>query len=157
MLARGPGALTALAVAAAFVAGCGGSSRMSKSEYRAGLAKVAKDANNAYPEIEKALAAKTVAQFRTHLSAFGVAMDKLGDEVDALRPPKDAEKANGELAAGEHDTAAAIRALIPKLSGFTTAKAAIAGISKDPAAVKAGNEQDDALTTLRKLGYTKGS
>ena len=72
-----------------------------------------------------------------------------------LKPPKDAEAANAELARGEHDSAAAVRSVLPKLAKFTSAKAAIGFLrGLNP---KGGHELDHALSQLKKLGYTKGS
>jgi hypothetical protein len=143
--------------ACALLEGCGGgSSRLSASTYRARLATLAKEADKAQGNIEKALSApKSIAELQTRLKAFATAEDRLGNEVSRLKPPKDAEKANAELARGEHDTAAAIRAVLPKLAKFKNAKAAVAFLSKIQP--KGGRELDHALAQLKKLGYTKGS
>jgi len=146
-----------LVLACALLEGCGGgSSRSSASGYRARLATLAKEADKAQGNVEKALSAKSIAEIQTRLKAFATAEDRLGDEVSRLKPPKGAETANAELARGEHDTAAAVRSVIPKLVKFTSAKAAIASLSKgfQP---KGGREVDHALAQLKKLGYTKGS
>lgn len=143
--------------ACALVEGCGGgSSRLSANAYRARLATVAKEADKAQGDVEKALSAKSIAEIQTRLKAFATADDRLGDEVSRLKPPKDAETANAELARGEHDTAAAVRSVIPKLAKFTSAKAAIAFLMK-ATPPKGGRELDHALAQLKKLGYTKGS
>jgi hypothetical protein len=147
----------ALTLVCALLAGCGGSSRLSRSGYRPRLATIAKEADTAQGDVEKGLTAKSLAELQARLKAFATAEDRLGDEVSHLKAPKDAEAANAELARGEHDTAAAVRSALPKLARFTSPKAAIAFLSKGLAQPKGGHEVDHALTQLKKLGYTKGS
>jgi hypothetical protein len=156
-LGKGLCAAAALTVVGGLAAGCGGSNRLSASAYRARLATIAKEATKAETGVEQAFRAKSVAEIRTRLSAFASAEDGLGDEVGGLKPPKDAAAANAELARGEHDTAAAVRSLLPRLAAFTNPKAALGFIEKSSAANKAGREQDHALKQLKKLGYTSGS
>jgi hypothetical protein len=146
-----------LILACTLLEGCGGgSSRLSASAYRARLTALGKEADKAQGNVEKALTATSIAEIQTRLKTFATAEDRLGDEVGRLKPPKDAEGANAELARGEHDTAQAVRAVLPKLAKFPSAKAAIASLSKgfQP---KGGREVDHALAQLKKLGYTKGS
>jgi hypothetical protein len=147
----------ALALVCALLAGCGGSGRLSRSAYRARLATIAKEADKAQADVEKGLTAKSLAELRARLKAFVTAEGRLGDEVSRLKPPKDAEAANAELARGEHDTAAAVRSALPQLATFTSPKAAIAFLSKGLAQPKGGHEVDHALAQLKKLGYTEGS
>ncbi len=146
-----------MALVCALLAGCGGSSRLSRSAYRARLATIGKEADKAQADVEKGLTARSLAGLQARLKAFATAEDRLGDEVSRLKPPKDAEAANAELARGEHDTAAAVRSALPKLATFTSPKAAIAFLSKGLAQPKGGHEVDHALAQLKKLGYTKGS
>ena len=147
-----------LVLLCALLAGCGGSKRLSASEYRARLATLGKEANKAQGDVEKALHAKSMSEIEARLKAFATAEDRLGDEVSRLKPPKDAEAANAELARGEHDIAAAVRSALPKLAKFTSPQAAIGFLNTVPAAsAKAGREVDHALAQLKKLGYAKGS
>jgi hypothetical protein len=149
-------AVVALALVCAFVAACGGSGRLSRSEYRARLAKVGNEANAAQSNARQALNATSVAELQARLKAFADALDRIGDDVNRLKPPKDAEAANAELARGEHDNASEIRDVLPKLSKFSTPAAAIPSLSS-LANAKGGHEIDEALGKLKKLGYTKGS
>jgi nucleoid-associated protein YgaU len=149
-------AAMALVLVCALLAGCGGSSRLSRGAYRARLATIAKEADKAQSDVEKGLRAKSMVELEARLRAFATAEDRLGDEVSALKPPKDAEAANSELARGGHDTATAVRAVLPKLAKFTSPKSAISFLTKLGNA-KGGHEVDDALSQLKKLGYTKGS
>jgi hypothetical protein len=154
---RSPGlsVSVALVLLCVLLAGCGGSKRLSASEYRTRLASLAKEADKAQGAVEKGFTAKSVAELRARLKTFATAEDRFGDEVGRLKPPKDAEAANAELARGEHDTAAAIHSVLPQLAKFTSPQAAVRFLNKQNP--KGGHEIDHALTQLRKLGYTKGS
>ncbi len=147
----------ALLLLLALVAGCGGSSRLSSSAYRAKLAAIGRDANTAQGQVEKGLHAKSVAEIRTRLSTFANTAQKLGDEVAALKPPKNAQAANALLAQGEHDTASATRAVLPQLAKLKSVKAALSLLNKSQGNAKGGRELDQALTELKKMGYTNGS
>jgi hypothetical protein len=159
--ARAPFVLLLCAVA---VAGCGGgggggggNGRLSKDAYRKQLAKVSAHAAAAHAAIEQgAPKAKTVPQVQTLLRRYAAAEDRLGNEVSALKAPQDAEAANAELARGEHDDAAEIRGVVPKLSKFKSVQQAF-GFLQQIGHTKGGGEQDDALAQLKKLGYTTGS
>ena len=147
----------ALLLLLALVAGCGGSSRLSPSAYRAKLATIGREANTAQTQVEKGLRAKSVAEIRTLLSNFADTVQNLGDEVAALKPPKNAEAANTLLARGEHDTATATRAVLPQLAKLKNVKAALSFLNKSQGNAKGGRELDQALAELKKMGYTKGS
>jgi len=108
-------------------------------------------------DIQKAMHAKSIAEIERALRAYGSAQDRPGDQVAALQPPVNAQAANSELARGEHDTATEVRAVLPKLAGFNTPKSALPYINKQLGNAKGGNEEDQAITKLKKLGYTKGS
>jgi hypothetical protein len=163
------GSLVAVAVmvaCASVLAGCGGSggsssstssSRLSRAAYRSRLAKVAREAGAAQGAVQKAASrAKSVEDVETALRSFAAAYDRLGNEVAALKAPQDAAAANAELAKGEHDDAAETRAVVPKLSKFKTVQQAF-GYLQQLGHTKGGAEQDKALATLKKLGYTTGS
>jgi cytochrome c556 len=149
--------LLALLALAALAAGCGGTSRLSADAYKARLATISKQADKAQHDVEQGLQAKTVAELHSRLAAFAAADDKLGDDVAALEPPKDAEQANAALARAEHDNADAVRALLPRIANARTPTAALQLVQHDPGAAKVGGELDSALSRLRKLGYTTGS
>src|SRR5947208_3433803 len=102
---------------------CGGSSRLSPSAYRARLATIAKDSDAAQGTVEKGFQATTVPQLTKALQSFARVEKRIGDEVAALKPPKDAGQANTELVNGFHDTASEVEALVPKIQEMTTAKA----------------------------------
>ena len=143
-----------LSLLALGVAACGGGNgRLSKATYRSHLATISKQADAAH----RALAgAKTVAAVQAVLRRFAAAESRLGDELSKLKAPADAEAANAALARAELDDAAEIRATIPKLSRFKTVEQAFAFLQRI-GDTKGGREQDEALATLGRLGYTTGS
>jgi hypothetical protein len=136
------------------VSACGGSSRLSASDYRAHLKTVAKESDAAQHAVEKGFQATSVPQLVKVLSVFGAAEKRIGGEVAGLKPPKDGEAANNELANGLHDTASEVQALLPKIKKMPSARAATAYLSKTPT-TKGGREVDAALAKLKKLGYIK--
>src|SRR5438874_13559192 len=93
---------------------CGGSGRLSASDYRAHLQTIARESDAAQHAVEKGFQATSVPQLVKVLSVFGAAEKRIGDEVAALKPPKDAEAANTELAQGQHDTASEVQAYLPR-------------------------------------------
>jgi hypothetical protein len=147
----------ALVLPCALLAGCGGSGRLSASAYRARLVELGREATTAQTEVEKGLRAKTVAELRRRLRTFADAEQRLGDEVAKLKPPKNAEPANAELARGERDLANEIRAVEPRLAKLKTVNEAVRFLNKNVGSARGGREVDHALRQLRKLGYATGS
>ena len=147
----------AMFVLVCVAAGCGGSSRLSASAYRTRIATLSHEADAAQGRVEKGLNAKSVARIRSLLTAFASDSDRLGDEVAALKPPKDAAAANAELARGEHDTATATRTAVAQLAKFKTPAAALQYLQHSLGNAKGAHELDDAIAKLKKLGYTSGS
>ena len=138
------------------VAGCGGGggNGVSKAEYRSELAKISKQAGAAHQAVELgAPQAATVAQVEALLRQFAAAEDRIGDEVSKLRVPQDARAANAELARAQHDDAAEIRAMLPKLARFKSVHQAF-GFLQSLGHTKGGQEGAAALRQLQQLGYT---
>jgi hypothetical protein len=152
-------AFVVLACVWTLLAGCGGSGRLSRDDYRAQLAKIGREADQAHGDLDKVRSASSVTEIRARVTAFADASGRLGDEVASLKPPRDAEAANAELARGEHDTASAIRSdVLPSVAKAKSVDAVAKLFQTEPPAVaKASGELDQALGRLRKLGYTKGS
>jgi hypothetical protein len=147
----------ALCGLAAGLAGCGGGNGVSKAEYRSELGKISRQADAAHAAVaQSAPRAKTVAQVQAALRRFAAAEDRIGTEVAKLKTPKDAAAANAELARGEHDDAAEIGALLPKLGKYKSVQQ-VFGFLQQLGSTKGGREEDAALTKLKQLGYTKGS
>jgi hypothetical protein len=152
-------ALLAAALATIALSGCGGSGgggggSLSKSDYRTKLDALGREAQQAQADVQKGLSAKKVAELHARLLAFAATLQHLGDEVSALKPPKDAEAANAELANGEHDSAREIRAAVAAIQNLKTPQAVIAYLQKRLGNAKGAQELNDALTKLKQLGYT---
>jgi hypothetical protein len=151
-------AVLVAALLCALLGGCGGggNKRLSASEYRARLAALADEANAAQTNAQKAFEAKDVSDLQSRLRQFADAEERIGDKLARLKPPKNAEAANAELARGFHDTASELRDVVPGLSRFSLPAEAMASLRK-LGNTNGGHEIDDALGKLKKLGYTKGS
>lgn len=151
------GALLTAALATAVVAGCGGgSSRLSKSDYRTKLTAISHEAQQAQNDVAKGLGASSIDELHGRLIRFADASQRLGDEIANVKPPKDAEAANTELARGEHDTAHEVRTAAAAIQKLKTPQAAFRYLQK-LSNLKGGHELDDALRKLKRLGYTTGS
>ena len=144
----------------ATVAGCGDngggdSQRLSPAAYRAQLAALGERAGKTQADVEKALKARSVSEVSTLIAAFGLAQQRLGDDVDKINPPADADAANTQLADGAHQFAAEIRATVDALSQAKTPKQAVALLDQRLGNASGVKKFDAALSELHKLGYTK--
>jgi len=150
--------IAALGVLVIGVAGCGGGNgRLSSAQYKQELGKISKQSDAAHGAVEQSAPnAKTVAQVQTVLRKFAGAEDRIGDEVSKLKAPQNAAAANAELARGEHDDAAEIRAVLPKLARFKSVQQAF-GYLQQLGSTKGGQEEDHAIGQLKRLGYTSDS
>lgn len=159
------------AAAAVVLSGCSGSSSapvrtaatasatatpMSATAYKAALRHLAQQEDKAHHTVEQALQAHTVAQVRTALKAFAADQRRAAQETAALTPPADAATANARLAAAFRDNASALDALVAKLADAKSVKASLDVVQNDPGVQHAGQELDQALTALKKLGYASG-
>ncbi len=141
------------------LAGCGGSGRLSGSEYRAKLAALNKEIGTAETRAQAAVTgARSVAQIRAALPQAAVVQDRVGNAVERLKPPKNAEAANALLARGAHDVASETRAVLPNLASLKTPRQALALIQpRLGSAPKGARELDQAVAELKKEGYSAGS
>jgi hypothetical protein len=141
------------------LAGCGGSGRLSASDYKAKLAALNKEVDTAETHAQAAATrAQSVAQIRAALTQVAVVQDRVGDAVEKLKPPKDAESANKLLARGAHDIASESRAVLPALASVKTPRRALALLQQRlGSAPKGARELDQAVAELKKLGYSAGS
>jgi hypothetical protein len=156
---RGVSALAlVLVAAAAMLVACGGSDRMSAGAYRGKLAAISRETSAAVEAVQKnAPRAKSVKDLQAVLTQFANAESHIANQVQALRPPKNAQAANEELAVGATDTSkSAVRAAnaIGKLSSVQAARSYLGSHNGNK---KGAHELDDALAKLKSLGYTKGS
>jgi hypothetical protein len=149
--------LVVLVVGALVLAGCGGSGRLSASKYRAKLAAISRESSRAQTDVEKGLHAKSVKELQARMTTFANAEQQISNDVRALKPPKDAQEANAELAVGAQDTAKAAQAAANKVGTYRTVRDALAYLSSKNANAKGAHELDDALAKLKALGYTTGS
>jgi len=137
--------------------GKSGGSTLSKKDYKAKLAAIARQANAAQGSVSRGLNVSTVPALKATLQKFANDSRHIGDEVAALNAPKNAVSANSQLAKGEHDTAGAIDAALPKLGKFKNVHDALLYLQKQERGNTAGRELDGALTKLRALGYISSS
>jgi hypothetical protein len=157
------GLIVLLGALALGASGCGGSSgggsgRLSDDDYRARLRTINGEVTKATSSVTQAAASATsVSALRDALSKYADAEKRFADEVAKLNPPKKAEAANALLARGFRDTAAQIRALLPKLGSATTPRAALALLQAAQKQITGGRELDRAVAELRRLGYSTGS
>jgi hypothetical protein len=137
-----------------------GGNRLSPSAYRAQLKTIGKESGKAQQGLETLIGSdfqsKTTAQLVKVLTTFAAAEKRLGDEVDALKPPQNAVQANSELAKGFHDTDSEVRGVIPKVDHLKNAAAGILYLRKQPPTT-GGKELDAALTKLKQLGYIQNT
>jgi hypothetical protein len=143
-------------VSACALAGCGGSGRLSKSDYRDKLTTISREAAAAQNDVGKALQAKTVAEIARRLRRFAKAERKLADEVAALKPPKEADAANAGLAEGLRDFGNEVDTVVPKLAKFSKPEDAITFLNRNPELAAGGREINKALSELSGLGLTSG-
>lgn len=137
------------------LAACGDSDRLSAGDYRGRLSALEKREEKAHRDVEKAFSATTVSEIKTRLSRFADDQEAVGDEVEGLKPPEDAEPANAQLASGSHQLADEIRAVVKDLPGARNPKAALRLVDKRLSHAAGSRKLDQALTKLKKLGYTK--
>lgn len=149
--------LFACVLALALLAGCGGSDRLSAGDYRAKLTTVSREANRAQNEVEKGLHARTVKDLQARLNTFAAAEQQIASQVRALKPPRNAQEANAELAVGAQDTARATQNAVVRVGKFKTPQAAVASLRSSLGNARGAHELDDALAKLKALGYTKES
>jgi hypothetical protein len=145
----------AVTIAVLLASACGGgSNRLSASAYRAQLKTIAKESDAAQHAVEQGFQATSVPQLVKVLTTFSATEKRIGDQVAALKPPKNAAAANSELASGQRDSASEVHAVLPRVKEMPSTKAAIAYLSKAPT-TKGGREVDEALAKLKQLGYIK--
>ena len=152
------GVLCIAAVAVLLLAACGGGgSRLSANADPAQGTQIKQQAATAETDVALGLKATTLAELRQRLDAFSASTQHIGDEVAKLKPPRNAEAANTELAAGLHETARATRAVNANIAALHTAQEAIAYLEHSPNNAKGAGEVNGALAKLKQLGYTSGS
>jgi len=141
-----------------FSAGCGGSGRLSKAEYKARLATLNRGVDEAEATARSAVTPNaTVDQIRSALSRVAAAQQHVGDEVAKLEPPMDAEAANSLLVRGAHDLAAEVRTVVKKLATVNSKRQALDLVQGMLQTARGAREVDQAIGELRRLGYSATS
>jgi hypothetical protein len=136
-----------------FVTGCGGSDRLSADAYRAKLHAINGEVSKAEGQAQATIVkARSVDEIVRALTQVAHAHDRIGDEVAALKPPKDAEAANEIYVRGSHDLADEIRGVLPRLSSLKSPRKAQAYLSRLGNA-KGGKELDRAVAEWKQKGY----
>ena len=146
--------LPAIAAAAVILAtACGGSNRLSADAYRAKLHAINGEVSKAEGQAQVTIVkARSVDEIVRALTRVARAHDRIGDEVAALKPPRDAESANELYVRGSHDLAHEIRALLPRLSPLKSPRKAQAFLGRLGNA-KGGTELDRAIAEWKQKGY----
>ena len=144
----------AIAAGAVILAtGCGGSSRLSADAYRAKLHSINGEVSKAEDQAQATIVkARSIDEIVRALTQVAHAHDRIGDEVAALKPPKDAEAANELYVRGSHDLADEIRAVLPRLSSLKSPRKAQAFLSRLGNA-KGGEELTRAVAEWKQRGY----
>lgn len=134
---------------------CGDDDRLSAEEYRGEFSTFSEEQGRAIGALNQAFRSDSVDEIRAGLETFAQSQDSLGDAVGNLEAPEDAESANEQLANAAHQRADEIRAVVDGLSGVTDPKEAVELVNKRLENSESTQAFDDALSELKKLGYTK--
>jgi cell pole-organizing protein PopZ len=140
--------LALLIVAAAVLAGCGGSSRMSKASYEQKLQTDGKAVQSALTSLSKS-PPKTLAQLATRVDTIETVVKKMADDLSALKPPSEAEADNSAIVTGLRRIESGAEQV---KSNPTSAATIVAAIQKSPQ-LKAA---DKAIADLKSKGYEVG-
>jgi ABC-type transporter Mla subunit MlaD len=138
--------LASIAVAGILLAGCGGSSRMSKSAYEQRLQA---DGNAVQKSVTAVANTKSFADFAKNVDNAEAAVKKAADDLDALKPPADAEA----------DNAAVVAALRRIQKGLEQVKANPTGAQAIVKQIESSPElkaAERATADLKKKGYKVG-
>ncbi|MGH2972326.1 MAG: hypothetical protein ACRDLE_09450 [Gaiellaceae bacterium] len=140
--------LAVLIVAAAVLAGCGGSSRMSKSSYEQKLQTDGKAVQTQLTSLSKS-PPTSLAELAKRVDTIESVVKKMADDLSALKPPSDAETDNTAIVAGLRRIESGAEQV---KSNPTSAQAIVTAIEKSPQ-LKAA---DKAIADLKSKGYKVG-
>jgi hypothetical protein len=146
-------AVTLMLCIAVGLSACGGSGRLSAADYKNQLAAFGRQDDKVHAKVDNLPHSKTVADMKAGLAAFAAGERRLGTEVAALNPPKNAETANAALAKGFTDTATEMKQVLAALGSASSPKQALGVIGRFGPKMNGGKELDAALAKLNKLGY----
>jgi hypothetical protein len=146
--------LAILVLAGLLLAACGGSGRLSMKDYETHLQNDGKPVQKTVTELTNTANLTSLAAFATKADAAEAAVKTAADDLDSIKPPKEAEADNAAIVAGLR----AIQTGLEKLkkvaaSGNAAAVLAAAGSLESSPELKAAQK---AITDLKKQGYTVG-
>jgi hypothetical protein len=140
--------LALLAVAGVLLAGCGGSSRLSKSAYELRVQSDGKAVQKTITALTKTTPT-SLAQFAQRVDAAEAAVKSAADDLASLKAPSDAVADNTAIVAGLR----AIQAALEKVKSNPTGAAAIVAKLESSPPLKAAEK---ATTDLKQKGYKVG-
>ena len=140
--------LVLVVAAVVLLAGCGGSGRLSKAAYEQKLQADGNAVQSAVTALTKT-ATTSLAQFATKVDAAEAAVKKAADDLDAAKPPSDAEADNAAIVAGLRR----IQTGLEQVKKSPTTAAAIVGQIESSPELKAATK---ATAVLKKKGYKVG-
>lgn len=140
--------LAFLLLAGVLLAGCGGSGRLSKSDYETRLQTDGKSVQSSVTALTKT-ATTSLTDFATKIDAAEAAVKKAGDDLATLKPPSDAAA----------DNAAVVAALRRIQTGLEQVKKDPASAQKIVAAIQSSPQlkaAEKATADLKQKGYKVG-
>ena len=145
--------LAAIVFAALLLAGCGGSSRLSKSQYEQHLRDDGKAVSNTIKTLTGAQTSIDLGAIVKKVDAASAAVKQAADDLDSVKPPADAEADNADLVTGLRAIESGLAKLKKALATNPIQAAAIGRELQQAPAVKAAEK---AAQDLKKKGYKVG-
>jgi hypothetical protein len=145
--------LAAIAFAALLLAACGGSGRLSKSQYEQHLQDDGKAVSNTIKTLTGAQTSIDLAAIVKKVDSASAAVKQAADDLDAIKPPSDAEADNADLVTGLRAIESGLAKLKKALATNPIQAAAIGRDLQQAPAVKAAEK---AAADLKKKGYKVG-
>jgi hypothetical protein len=138
----------------ALVAACGGSGRLSKSQYQQRLKADSAAVQKVVTELTTSGTSSTLAGFATKVDAAEAAVKKAADDLAAAKPPKDVEADNAAVVAALRKIQASFEQMKKTAASGGTAAvlAQVAALERSPE-LKAAEQ---ALGDMKKKGYDVG-
>jgi len=140
--------LALIVVAAVVLAGCGGSSRMSKSAYQQKLQSDGKAVQSSVTALTKA-PPSSIADFTKEIDKAETAVKNAADDLDAIKPPSEADADNTAIVAALRR----IQKGLEQVKANPTAASSIVGQIESSPELKAAEK---ATADLKKKGYKVG-
>src|SRR5689334_11498322 len=145
--------LAPIALAAVLLAACGGSSRLSKSDYEKHLQSDGNAVASTIRVLTGAASGGSLAGIVTKIDAASAAVKKAADDLDSVKPPSDAEADNTAIVTGLRTIESGLEKLKKALTTNPLEAAKIGRSLQQDHAVKAAEK---AAADLKKKGYKVG-